>query len=106
MDFVKSKFTSKEKKATEMIFPDKEPKCEYDPKTKSWIFEGEEPEAPKAIPKPPSAAEKKAKEEVRKEEEGEIGQLTAPPAFKRKSTAPTQKGKAKVKEEKELPKIE
>lgn len=41
---------------------------------------------------------------MKKEEEGEIGQLTAPPAFKRKSTAATQKGKAKIKEEKELPK--
>lgn len=60
-EFVRNKFTSKDKKATEMIFPEEEPKCYYDPVTKSYVFEGEEPEVPKAIQKPPSAAAKKSK---------------------------------------------
>ena len=37
-----------------MIFPNKEPECHYDPVSRSYIFEGEQPEAPKTIPKPPS----------------------------------------------------
>lgn len=41
-----------------MILPDDEPKCYYDPVTKSYIFEGEEPVVPKSIPKPPSAIQK------------------------------------------------
>lgn len=43
MDFVRSKFTSKDKKTTQMILPDQEPKCYYDPVTKTYVFEGEEP---------------------------------------------------------------
>lgn len=42
-----------------MILTESEEKCYYDPVTRSWIFEGDQPEAPKVIPKPPSMAEKK-----------------------------------------------
>jgi hypothetical protein len=99
-EYVRNKFTSKDKKSTEMIFPEEEPKCYYDPVTKSYVFEGEEPEAPKVLQKPPSVSAKKQKEEVKKaNDDSELGQLTAPPAFKRKSTPATNlKGKVKIKE--------
>jgi hypothetical protein len=85
-----------------MILPDEEPKCYFDPVTRTWIFEGEEPIAPKVIAKPPTAAEKKDKEEFKrqKSDDSELSQLTAPPAFKRRSTTGSNaKGKVKIKEE-------
>jgi hypothetical protein len=42
-----NRLKSKEKKSTEMIFPKDEPKCYWDEKRRSYVFEGEEPEAPK-----------------------------------------------------------
>ena len=93
-----NRLKSKEKKSTEMIFPKDEPKCYWDEKRRSYVFEGEEPEAPKQIPKPPPKGQKvKVEEPKGPEEQSELDSLTAPPTFKRKGVAGSSKAKSKIK---------
>ena len=48
-----NRFKSKEKKPSEIILPDEEPDCTWDPVKRVYVFAGEEPEVPKEVPKPP-----------------------------------------------------
>lgn len=81
-------FGKKEETAKEMIFPKHEPKVIFDPKTRKYLIEGDEPEPEKEVPKPPLNNPKKSSlkpESIAKK--SEFDEMTAPPAFKRKGTA-------------------
>ena len=91
-----NRLTSKEKKPKEIILPEKEPDCYWDPVSRTYVFEGEEPPQPKTTPKPPAPGQKKKPTKEAEPEKGRTNDLTAPPSFKRRGGA---KPKQKIKEE-------